>query len=178
MNQRSRNRRRNPLVLIGQLIKRRNGRRIAQHHGDLSATGNAGGLALGAGLWLVHGSAEQLLVNGPLVKLALKLGKVCADFLVVVNDEVKAAIVHLFDVAVTGIEEASSLPFIAVGVHKPLRADAVIRIAKVIAGGLGGLKLLESHRGHGLLQSGLIPPMDESYIVTSDNATTILQEAA
>lgn len=50
MNQRSRNRSRHAAMPCGQLVERRNGRRIAQHHGDLPATGNAGGLALSAGL--------------------------------------------------------------------------------------------------------------------------------
>ena len=52
MNKRSRNRRRNPAMSFGQLVERRNGCRIAQHHGDLAATGGAFSFALGAGLWL------------------------------------------------------------------------------------------------------------------------------
>ena len=55
MNQRSRNSRSRSAMLGDQLVKRRNGRRIAQYDGDLSATGDAVGFPLGAGLGLHSG---------------------------------------------------------------------------------------------------------------------------
>ena len=68
MNQRRRNRSRDAAMLCRQLVERRNGRRVTQHHSDLTATGGACRLALGAGLGAhsshfgrKNGKAEQLL---------------------------------------------------------------------------------------------------------------------
>ena len=135
MNQRSRNRRRNPLVLIGQLIKRRNGRWIAQNHGDLAATGNAFRLAFGAGLGLGHG----------LVRLR--------DFRHL--DGLRAILGKPIHHGEDGITTAG--------------CGNVIRNSLQLAAFRRGVSAYHAVEVHGLLQSGGIPPMDESYIVTSNS---------
>jgi hypothetical protein len=147
MNQRSRNRRRNPLVLIGQLIKRRNGCRIAQHNGNLTTTGDAFGLALGAGLGLhsVHQGRRE--------DFATMRGKHCAG------------------PRFTDVERAAIWADVA-----PARCCLFDSARDDSSGKSGRVEL--GANVHGLLQSGVIPPMDESYTVTSDVSTTILQAVA
>jgi len=151
MNQRSRNRRRNPLVLIGQLIKRRNGSRIAQHHGDLTATGNAGGLALGAGLWLHLRSHLAHVLNA--FGMRLPAGQLLGHRLAALFRGGCNCKQTLFN----GDPDKLAGLFTKIGSKGAAFSENLV---------------------HGLLQSGPIPPMCESYTVTSDNATTILQVAA
>ena len=141
MNQRSRNRRRHATVLFRQLVERRNSRRIAQHHGDLTTTGNAGGLALSAGLGLAHGSIRLGdFVHGD------ELGAFLGEH--VHHIECRAPLTLRRNVIRHSFQRAS--------VRSRVGADHAVKI-------------------HGHLRSGEIPPMSESYTVTSDVSTTILR---
>jgi hypothetical protein len=150
MNQRSGNSSRNPAMPFNQLVERRNGRRIAQHHGDLSATGNAGGLALGAGLWLDHGLGGELAHVNHALCVRLPAGQLLGHRL--------AAFFR------GGCNGKQSL----------FNCDPD-KLAGLGADGGSQFAALGKGLVHGLLQSGPIPLMCESYTVTSDNATTILQ---
>lgn len=140
MNQRSRNCRRHAAVLIDQLVERRNGRRVAQNHGDLTATGHAGGLALGAGLGF-HSVRQSFSIKAANVGCAavsnLTRRPTAMWLAILANDEGSVC----FSCDRDGGEQLGDF--------------------------FGGLDF------HDLLQNGLIPPMCESYAVTSDNARDI-----
>lgn len=137
MNQRSRNRSRNPAVPFGQLVECSNSRRIAQHHGDLPATGHACRLPLSAGLGLGHSAScrRTSRANG-------RFGLA-----------VTAATMRSISGRFSSRTAASNL-----AIHSA--ATSVV-----------------SWSNMAILRSGPIPLMDESYIVTSDVSTTILQVA-
>jgi hypothetical protein len=146
MNQRSRNRRRHATMPFGQLVESRNGRRIAQHHGDLPATGNAGGLALGAGLGL-HSRIHQC---------------------------VSVVAAHVRSTALGAFSRCPASYRLAVFTHD--KGSFLVGRNRDDGEKLGDF--LGGFDFHGYLRSGLIPPMCESYVVTSDVSTTILQVAA
>jgi hypothetical protein len=150
MNQRSRNSSRNATMPFGQLVERRDGRRIAQHHGDLAATGDAGGLALGASLGLDHGLGGELAHVNHALCVRLPAGQLLGHRLAALFRSGRDGKFALLD----GYANKGSC----------LGTD-----------GGGQFAALGKGLVHGLLQSGPIPLMCESYIVTSDNATTILQ---
>ena len=61
MNQRSRNRSSHATMLGCELVQRSNSRRLAQHYGYLTSTGNAFRLPRGTGLWFGHGLLRRVL---------------------------------------------------------------------------------------------------------------------
>ena len=136
MNQRSRNSRSYAAMLLVQLVERRNGRRIAQHDGDLTATGDAGGLALGAGLGCHlrnHQGAGVVTAHVIRAVLGVLNSRPAREGRAILADD-----------------------------------EGAIRFS---CNRDGGEKLGDLFGGfdfHGLLQSGPIPPMCESYTVTSD----------
>ena len=142
MNQRSRNSRRHATMLDHQLVKRSNGRSIAQHHRDLPSTRNAGGLALGAclGRHLMHRGRRE-------------------DFATVSGQ-------HRACLCLADVERSAVLGDIA-----PARRSLFDSASDDRGGKAGRVEFGTSV--HGLLHSGPIPPMGESYAVTSDVSTGI-----
>lgn len=153
MNQSIANRRSDAAVLYNQLVQCSDCSRIAQNHGDLPATGNTFSLAFGAGLGIGH-----RLVCGHLAHVSnaftmrLPAGKLLCDRLAALfggDSDGEQALFHCDTDQIAGLFTK--------------------------AGGEGAA--LSKYLVHGLLQSGPIPPMDESYITSNWSSTTILQVA-
>lgn len=157
MNQCMTDRCRHPAVFGSEFIQCGHGSRIAQHNGNLPATSDAGGLALRAGLgghWLTTHERFALrgatfLILGTFAKL---FGRVVIDF-----------VARLFSLRLHASQHGRALP---VGVRQ---------VGVVAAEYLGNLVDGELHV---VLHGGPIPPMSESYAVTSDVSTLILQAQA
>jgi len=145
MNKRSRNRSRHTTMLVSQLIERRNSRRIAQHHGDLTTTRNAGGLALGAGLGL-H-SVRRML-------------------------RVKPA--HSFRALVGSFARRPAGERLAVDANE----ERAVSFGGDCDRSANLAELFNTLGFHGFIQSRPIPPMCESYAVTSDVSTPFARIAA
>lgn len=141
MNKCLANRRSNTAVALRKGVKRRNGSRIAQHYGDLPALGAQRGLTLCAGLGLGHGSMFR-------------------------GEEIAALL---------------GMRFLGRLLVKPERLSALIN-PNPLPGGSVGYELGNGRREvtrhfvsgtavHVHLPGGPIPPMSESYAVTSDVST-------
>lgn len=137
MNQCSRNCRRHAAMLLGQLVQRSNRGRIAQHHGDLATTGDAGSLTLGAGL-------------GP--HSVRRCGR--EDFTAIRGE-------HGTRLGFADVERAAVSGDVAPACGSLFNGASDDRSGKA-----GRVELRANV--HGLFQSGPIPPMSESYSVTSD----------
>lgn len=148
MNQCSRNRRRHAAMPFGQFIERRNGRRIAQHDSNRTATRDARRLALSAGLWLGHGS-DFAVTLGALGESGLKPFRNLNHF--------AAMVVRQLCVA------------------RCLELTVVVSVVEGGAAGVFSVPAIHFGKGHITSPSGPIPPMCESYTVTSDVSTTILR---
>ena len=150
-----RNRRSHAAVLLGKPVKRFDRCGIAQHDRDLATTRGAGGLALRAGHWVSFHSGHRFAFAGALFlivgALAQLFGGVVIDLLA-----------GLFGL---GLHGAQRLGAFAVGLRQ-IRIGA----AEVFR------DLLDGHI-HGCLPSGPMPPMCESYRVTSNVSTTIFAAA-
>ena len=139
MNQRSRDSRCNPTAQLGQLVERRNGRRLAQHDGDLTALGAVGFLpAGGLGFHSVRTRSKQL---------ATVLG-VNRHSVVMVEPERMPRWIDIHGLSSRSVDQELSNRF---------RRGAWNSEGWAVV--------------HGLLQSGPIPLMCESYAVTSDVST-------
>jgi hypothetical protein len=152
MNQRAANRSRHAAVLSRQLVECRNSGGVAKDNGDLPALVAQGCLALRTGLGLAH-SSRQLAHEVKALAVGLPLGQL-------------------------GGNELATVP--AGGLHGK---DALSHCdTNQLAAGLflqGGSKVagLGKCCVHLTLPSGPIPPMGESYAVTSDVSTLSMKIA-
>lgn len=140
MNQRMRNRSRNAAMLLGQLVERRDGGRIAQHDSDLPALRTQRRLTLRAGFGLGHELSLRVLRIVTTHGIRATVGHVArrpAGERLAVNPNIERAI-RFFGDRDRSTNRESFGEFLA---------------------------------EHGRLRSGPIPPMSESYAVTSDVST-------
>lgn len=144
MNQRSRNRRSYAAMLGREPVERVDGMRIPKDNGYLPALCAQRGLPLSAGLWLGHGSGRQLAHEFEAIAIRLPSGELRSHklpaFLAGGLDGESALLDRDSDQLATGL-------FLERG-----------------SKGAGFSKL----NVHCHLRSGRIPPMCESYTVTSD----------
>ena len=143
MNQRFTNGCSNPAKSSGQRVKRGNGRRIAQHYRNLPAFVAIRGLARSACLYLRHGSMRRR----EQFAAVLGVNRLSAGL---IEPERHAGSVH---------------------VH-PLASCCCKHHLGQFGRYVGGIREVWASV-HGHLRSGPIPPMSESYPITSDNASTI-----
>lgn len=145
MNQRSSNRRRHAPMPFGQLVECRNGFRVAQHHSDLAPLLAQISLTLGAGLGLCHGSGRKLAHEVKAFAMRLPTGQLGSD------------------------EPAAVLAGGGDGENALLDGDSN-QLARQVADFCSQFASF-GNRIHVHLRGGQIPPMYESYTVTSDVST-------
>lgn len=169
MNQRMRNRSRNAAVLLGQLVERRDGIGVTQNHGDLPAMRAQRRLTLRAGLGFGHSSPP--------------CAKRCRASTAKYPAIGPASTVMSFERPEIGTERTivnmPALTCVAMCGSR-WRAARVVSIS-VKPVGLATMRATSAEYSvcdMAAISSGPIPPMNESYAVTSDVSTLISEVAA